>query len=230
MKKKQLIFIIPVAAVVLTVGVLVTLTGFGVLRLDPFPYRFPMTPESPEWVNLSSSEKDEAYQIPERKLKRMTTKALLETVSYPFLLGGVEALYPRIEDMYSFLSYQSNGFDELFSRPDITETLLNKYKNTRILSAEDVKAYMELENPTMKQTVEFLTTYGAASDVEFLFELNKLKNGSMSDETFAVLSELTEQKNAEREAEHTASGDDLYSNSMYYPDQFEAKHYEPPEQ
>lgn len=207
---KQLLVI----AVLTALTIVIILMEKGILHLDPIPYTFPIRPGSPEWAQFSSKrQKITVSQIPERKLKNMTTKALLETViDYPLIMSFYA--FNNIESACDTMAGDFNGFGELVSRSDINKVLLNRYKNTRVITAEEVKNYDELEEPTEEQSFEFFTVFGEANIVEFLFEFNKIINGAMPAEDFAVLSELAAQKNAERRA----VGADIYSeNSMYYP-------------
>ena len=52
------------------------------------PYEYPITPESEEWLEMSShSERVNACQVPDSLLKNMSTSALIETISnYPLLV------------------------------------------------------------------------------------------------------------------------------------------------
>ncbi len=66
------------------------------------PYDYPVRPGMDEWGTLGSSAKYDVCQIPEDILKKMTTRALVETVlDYPRLL-----IYTAHNDMQM-------GFDML---------------------------------------------------------------------------------------------------------------------
>ena len=59
-------------------------------ELDEVPYEYPIQPGTDEWKKFTTvAQMVEVCQIPEKKLKNMTTEALVETVlNYPLLLNS----------------------------------------------------------------------------------------------------------------------------------------------
>lgn len=147
------------------------------LQKDPTPYQFQIKPGSPEWNGFTSKqEKLDVCQIPEQKLKGMTTEALLSTV----------LAYPLITDYFAFdtpdlacnvMSNDFNGFNELFSRSDVTQALLNRYRDARVLTKEEA----------LDAAPE---TYLISTTVEYLIACSTIKNGVMSAEDSETLSAL----------------------------------------
>lgn len=94
------------------------------------------------------------------------TEALLETVlDYPLLLHY--NAYDSIEESVKIIGASFNGFRELFSRTDVTSTLLNKYSTSYV--AQEINS----ENCTPELFFE-------SSTVEFLLASNEIINGQMS--------------------------------------------------
>jgi hypothetical protein len=153
---------------------------------DSTPYQFPITPESPEWKSYSTKQEMlDVCQIPEQKLKCMTTEALLETVmAYPLI--RTYYAFNNVEIACNVMSNDFNGFNALFARQDVTETLLKKYANTRILTAKEA------------QTAE-PKAFFEVSTVEYLIACNEIKNGPMSADNAKLFSSLLAQKNTERD-------------------------------
>ena len=138
---------------------------------DTTPYVFPVQPGSTEWKSFTTKqEMIDVCQIPEEKLKSMSTEALLETVlNYP--LVTTYYAFNSVEDAYNVMLSDFNGFNELLSRSDVTETLLNTYANTEILTASKAAS---------AQPKEFFEP----ATIEYLIACNEIQNGDMSiDET-----------------------------------------------
>ena len=87
------------------------------------PYEYPITPESEEWLEMSShSERVNACQVPDSLLKNMSTSALIETISnYPLLVDVL--LFDKADDAYQILYDGLNIVRELETRPNAAEEL-----------------------------------------------------------------------------------------------------------
>lgn len=168
---------------------------FAISLQDPMPYVFPITQESPEWVEFNTTqERIDVCQVPEQKLKSMTTEALLATVmNYPFI--ETYTAFNSVEDACRTMSRDFNGFGELFSRPDITDELLNKYRDSRVLTSQEVRT-RKTSSPRFKDVKAFFES----ATVEYLIACSEIINGDLSAKDSAVLSVLVEQKNEERDA------------------------------
>lgn len=134
---------------------------------DSTPYQYPIVPGTEAWKSFTTVDQMvEACQIPAIKLENMTTEALLETVlDYPLLLHY--NAYDSIEESVKIIGASFNGFRELFSRTDVTSTLLNKYSTSYV--AQEINS----ENCTPELFFE-------SSTVEFLLASNEIINGQMS--------------------------------------------------
>jgi hypothetical protein len=88
------------------------------------PYDFPER-GTPEWEQLSPSER---YQVPDDILKRLSTKALVETcLNYPrFPEFGLSSQNLKVG--IGWVISWFNGFGELFSRQDAFICLFEKYE------------------------------------------------------------------------------------------------------
>lgn len=102
------------------------------------PYQYPITPTDEAWADFKTSqEMYDACQIPNAVLTRMTTGALLETVlNYPFL--GTYKCHDDYEIAAGYLGGRFNGLEELLARDDLTETLLERYAKSKVLTQEEL--------------------------------------------------------------------------------------------
>lgn len=107
------------------------IAGFfqGYAQQRPDPYDFPVKPGTEHWNTLRSyQEKRDACNIPENRLLKMSTQALIETyVQYP-LLGDV-AVFRTWQEGVDKLRENFNGAGELLRRPDAGKFLLEYYKS-----------------------------------------------------------------------------------------------------
>lgn len=150
---------------------------------DDVPYEFPVVPNTKEWESLRTRQAMlDVCQIPEDKLQSMTTGALLETVlAYPLITDYFA--YNSIEDACNIMYNEFNGFQELFSRKDLSSVLTEKYDETEILSAA------RAETATPKE-------FFAASTIEYLFVCDELLNNTVPTSEFY---EINAVKSAERD-------------------------------
>lgn len=167
-------------------------------KIDNTPYTFPIKPGTAEWAKLESRiDKVNISQIPGNKLETMTTEALLETVlNYP-LLPDYTA-YNTIEEACSIMSNDFNGFNELFSRSDITKVLLNRYRESEVFTKFDksISARKFLEHTSL----------------EYLLACSKIINGEFTADEQEIFLELFAEKAEKRsEAGIYASESDLQS-------------------
>ena len=93
------------------------------------PYDFPIKPGTPEWEQFSTrDEMLKAVQIPDDILKKLNTKALVETC----------LTYPLFDDILIYSSHRRaiekiindfNGFGELLLKQDVFTYLFEKYES-----------------------------------------------------------------------------------------------------
>lgn len=151
------------------------------------PYQYPITPADEEWTNFKTSkEMYDSCQIPNHVLTRMTTNALLETVlNYPFL--GTYKCYDDYEIAARYLCEQFNGLEELFSRSDLTEILLERYAKSKVLTQKDLN-----ENTHLR--LGYINTFFESNNLEFLIAYDQSKNGQYSEEEKEKFSTLYSEK------------------------------------
>jgi hypothetical protein len=142
MKKTIIITIILAAVLVL---VFVVDNGFTKERksavfTDDSAYTFPVRPGMKEWKKLPDhGEMLAAVQIPNDKLKRMTTRALVETcLDYP--MYGEITVYNSWQEGLEALISGFNGLRELMRRRDAGTELLKQYQLTNQEITEEIKA------------------------------------------------------------------------------------------
>jgi len=105
-------------------------------------YEFPIKRGTEAWRQLETNGKRiAALQIPEDSLAKISTEGLLETcLEFPYLFDiffGSHAQHG-----FEVLTGKFNGLRELLKRPDLTNVLLEKYRNL----TEDVKGIRSLRN------------------------------------------------------------------------------------
>ena len=89
---------------------------------------YPITPDSPEWKTMSSSDAYAACNMPKEYAESLSSDDLSKYVgNYPFL--GDIMMFNSIEDGINSLKEKSTVFEELFSRSDCDEALLKEYRN-----------------------------------------------------------------------------------------------------
>lgn len=126
----------------------------------------------------------------------MTTDMLVSAyLNYP-LLGDMYA-YNTIETGFAALRKQCNALDELLTREDVGEVLLNRYENIKLC---------DLHSSTRVSYNEFI----APSALEILAAQPEIVNNT-DDETFAAI-------NAAIYKKCSAKSDEVYSatKSLYY--------------
>ena len=158
------------------------------------PYRYPITPADKDWANFKTSkEMYDSCQIPDHVLTSMATDALLETVlNYPFL--GTYRCYDDYEFAARYLCGQFNGLEELFARDDLTETLLERYAKSKVLTQKELN-----ENSHLR--LGYVNTFFESNNLEFLIAYDQLHNGQYSkeeSETFSILFSEKEQLREEQ--------------------------------
>ena len=160
-------------------------------------YEFPVTPENKEWKDFSTkAEMLEVCQIPEEILHNISTSDLVETVlNYPFIndfyyFNSKELAYKRIYEDF-------NGMRELLSRADATEAILEKYNETKILSAD------EANNASSKD-------FFKPTSLEFMLICDKIHNGFTDEEASTALEEANKKEAERREVGIYSSLSDVY--------------------
>lgn len=160
-------------------------------------YQYKITSDCAEWKTLNShDEMVAACQIADDEIQEMTTDMLVSAyLNYP-LLGDMYA-YNTIETGFAALRKQCNALDELLTREDVGEVLLNRYEN--------IKLY-DLHSSTRVSYNEFI----APSALEILAAQPEIVNNT-DDETFAAI-------NAAIYKKCSAKSDEVYSatKSLYY--------------
>lgn len=92
---------------------------------------YPIDILSAEWKNLSYSEAAAACNMPMEYAESLTTDELVEyALNYPFLMDILA--YDNIEDGMNHLVNKSGVFEELFSRADCYDELLDAYLELEI--------------------------------------------------------------------------------------------------
>lgn len=92
---------------------------------------YPIDILSAEWNNLSYSEAAAAYNMPMEYAESLTTDELVDyALNYPFLMDILA--YDNIEDGMNHLVNKSGVFEELFSRTDCYDELLDEYLELQI--------------------------------------------------------------------------------------------------
>jgi hypothetical protein len=109
--------------------VIALMNGLFVYSQTSSIYKFPIKQGSKEWERVKSINKRiELLQIPDTILKKISTEDLLETsLQFPYLTDILFA--DNFKRGFEVLTEEFNGFRELLKRQDLTNVLLNKYRN-----------------------------------------------------------------------------------------------------
>lgn len=127
-------------------------------------YKYPIVPDTEEWKNLGSMpEKIEATYVDPQILSKMSTPALVETVvTYP-LFGCVNA-YDTLDAGIKEVSEYFKGIDELYSRDDAREEILN-YINARCPGLVEMRTEEEISAALDK----YMKAYNETGDREVFY-------------------------------------------------------------
>lgn len=121
---------------------------------------YPLNEQSENWRLLSSCETAAACNMPKEYAESLTTRELVEyALNYPFLMDVL--FYDNVTDGINHLANKSYVFEELFSRTDCCEELIDAYSDMKI-------NYCELQNTN--DICE--TNYDAELFVEIYIGLN----------------------------------------------------------
>lgn len=114
----------------------------------------------------------------------MTTEALLETVmNYPLICDYIA--FNSYEDACNVMSKDFNGFNELFSRKDVTPIILSKYSSVHVITANEV------DNADS-------ASFFAPAIIEYLLVCDEIKNGEITGNEADLLSEIHAEKSSNR--------------------------------
>ncbi len=137
---------------------------------------YPIDTDSQEWSALASVEAVAACDMPKEYAESLTTEELVDyAANYPFLMDVLA--FDRFEDGFEHLEEKSGVFEELFSRPDAAEELINEYKKLNVdyevvaagnSLSTDYDAHMFIEeyvglnydSLSESEVSEFVGTYG----------------------------------------------------------------------
>jgi hypothetical protein len=91
-------------------------------------YTYPIRPGTEQWKQLNSlAKKVEACQIPDGKLRSISTGGLLETcLNYPLLLDY--GAFDQMQNGFNRVKNENNGFIELYKRADNFKVLTGRYQ------------------------------------------------------------------------------------------------------
>jgi hypothetical protein len=91
-------------------------------------YEYPIVSGTEEWKEFQTSiEMVQACQIPDKKLKSISTEGLLETLlRYPLILDYMAANLQQ--DGFERIKSQNNGFEELYGRTDFFDVITERYE------------------------------------------------------------------------------------------------------
>lgn len=116
---------------------LIFIVGLTVLSFCSFgqvsdkPFDFAPLVDGGRLKGIPYTEKIKLLQLPEETLRQMSTEALLETcINYP--LFHVITAYSNVQEGFSRISTDFNGFSELFNRPDLPKIIISSYESKKL--------------------------------------------------------------------------------------------------
>lgn len=154
-------------------------------------YEYPIVPGTDEWAGLKSlTEMVQACQIPNSKLKSISTEGLLETLlTYPLILDY--AAFNFQQDGFERIKYENNGFDELYGRTDFFNVITERYQ---LMSLNCDKNYYPpfIEGMETPFQISFQT-------IEFFMLQDELLNKTNSNQRIQILETVLEKLQAKKE-------------------------------
>lgn len=135
-------------------------------------YKYPIRPGSDEWKELNLlTEKIEVCQIPNQKLKTISTEGLVETLlNYPLILDYI--FFDEMQNGFNRIKNENNGFTELYGRKDIFKVLTERYELMSLDCGRNLYPPFVLDAPAPNevalQTFEFFIFQD-----EFLHNIDK---------------------------------------------------------
>lgn len=158
-------------------------------------YKYKITSDSVEWKTFNSHEEMvAACQIADDEIKEMTTDMLVSAyLNYP-LLGDMYA-YNTIETGFTALRKQCNALDELLTREDAGEALLNRYENIKLcdLNSSNNVSYNEFIAPSALEILAAQPEIINNTDYETFVAINDAiyeKCSAKSDEVYSATKSL----------------------------------------
>jgi len=154
-------------------------------------YEYPIVPGTDEWKDLKSlTEMVQACQIPNKKLKSISTEGLLETLlTYPLILDY--GAFNLQQDGFERIKSENNGFEELYGRTDFFNVIIERYI---LMSLNCDKNYYppfigRVETPIQ---ISFQT-------IEFFMLQDELLNKTNSNQRIQLLEIVLEKLQAKKE-------------------------------
>lgn len=110
----------------LLIMALICLHAFGQINERATAFEFPFQPGDAQWKSFSSpQERIAALQIPEAKLKTISTNNLLNVcLDFPYSMDMLAYDYPEVG--FDAICKEFNGYRELLTRQDLADALLKK--------------------------------------------------------------------------------------------------------
>ena len=142
------------------------------------PYDYAAITDSDAWKEMSGAERLAAVQIPDDIVREMTTEALLRSIlTSPFVLTGMNA-FSTIHMGFLNTYYQLPVIEELVSRDDFGNSLINVY------DAEPV----HLPDDRVNWNIFVLETFIPQEEI----------SGSLEESELAAIARIAEQKYQEK--------------------------------
>jgi hypothetical protein len=138
------------------------------------PYDFPVKPGTEKWARLNSSqEMDDVCTIPINTLRSLSTDALFVTcLNYPRIIDFF--LFEDLQTGFNICSKRFNGLNELLTRPDLKQSLLNEYLS------------LDIKNKTLKKDTKL--THSQIAFIELLIAQEKVIEQFNHEEKNIILS------------------------------------------
>lgn len=204
MLKKVMSYIL-ICFLVIVAGMSVQASSIDNIKIDysdKVAYTYPIVPGTDEWNSfLTRGEMLKACQIPEEKLKNMSTEALLETVlMYPLISDYF--YFNSLSEAYHNMNASFNGLRELVSRKDVMSTIIEEYSRSCVVTAS------ELSKSSPKD-------FWKSTTLEFLIVCGELSGVSLTNDEKELFQKLMEEKQEQRERAGIYSlQSDIYNNQV----------------
>lgn len=130
-------------------------------------FEYPITKDSQKWGMMSSQARVDALIIPEKIVKRMSDKALIQAIAeYPLLIDLYA--YGRTEDSLEVFSRQCSAYKELITR--------NSAKNSFL--TDGISIMNELSKDDEKNAVAIMALYDIIRTLYSDIDINQYFDGT----------------------------------------------------
>jgi len=157
-------------------------------------YEYPILPGTDEWEKFNSLEEMvNACQIPQTKLKSISTEGLLETLlNYPLINDYI--FFDNLQRGFHRVKTENNGFAELYGRKYIFNVITERYK-LMSLDCGDIYPPFNVQGEAAPVGIAFMVFEFFVFQDDFLDKLNKNQQYQIFELMYKKLQDKQENNN-----------------------------------